>query len=133
MSKEIFQKLAQIVIDGDIENAEALVEKVLEQGLDAHACIKEGLIRGIQHVGGLFASGEYQLSELIKSADAMEAALQKLEPALSGDHNREIIGLVVLRSVDPDNAENGKILLGTMLTGKELTASGQLPFLEWLS
>lgn len=133
MPEEIFQKLAQVVIDGDIENAEALAKKVVEQGLDAHACIREGLIQGIQRVGGLFESGEYLLPDLIISADAMEAALNVLESALVGDQKREIIALVVLRTKEGDQHENCKILLGTMLTGKDLTDTQKLPFLQWLS
>lgn len=133
MSEEIYQKLAQVVIDGDIENAKALAGKVVDQGLDAHACIREGLIKGIQRVGSLFARGEYQLPELFISADAMEAALKVLEPALIGDQKKEIIALIVLRTMEGDQHENGKILLGSMLTSKELTDSQKLPFLKWLS
>ena len=133
MSDEIFQELAQVVIDGDIENAEALAKKVLEQGIDAHDCIREGLVKGIQRVGDLFAGGEYLLPELITSADAMEAALNVLEPALIGDQKREIIAFVVLRTMEGDHHENGKILLGTMLTDKDLTDTQKLPFLQWLS
>lgn len=133
MSEEIYQQFAQVVIDGDIEYAEALAKKAVEQGLDAHACIREGLVKGIQQVGDLFACGEYLLPELILRADAMEAALNVLEPALIGDQKREIISLVVLRTMDDDCNGNGKILVGTMLNGPDLTETEKLPFLKWLS
>jgi methanogenic corrinoid protein MtbC1 len=133
MSEEIIQELAQVVIDGDIENAEVLAKKVVEQGLDANACIMEGLINGLQRVGSLFASGEYRLPELIISADAMEAALKVLEPALIGDQKREVIAVVVLRTMEEGQNENGKIFLGTMLTDKDLTNAQKLPVLQWLS
>jgi methanogenic corrinoid protein MtbC1 len=133
MSEEIYQQFAQVVIDGDIEYAEALAKKAVEQGLDAHACIREGLVKGIQQVGDLFASGEYLLPELILRADAMEAALNVLEPALIGDQKREIISLVVLRSMEVDQNGNSTILVGTMLNGKDLTETQKLPFLTWLS
>ena len=133
MSEEIYQKLAQVVIDGDIEKSEALAKKVVEQGLDVRACIKEGLLRGIQRVGSLFARGEFHLPELINSADSMEAALSVLEPALVGDHKREVVALLVLRKMEGDQYENGKFLLGTMLTDEDLTDSQKLPYLKWLT
>jgi methanogenic corrinoid protein MtbC1 len=132
MSEEMYQQFAQVVIDGDIEYAEALAKKAVEQGLDAHACIREGLVKGIQQVGDLFASGEYLLPELILRADAMEAALNVLEPALIGDQNREIISLVVLRTMDGDHNGKGKILVGTMLNGHDLTDKQKLPCIKWL-
>lgn len=133
MSEEIYQKLTQVVIDGDIEIAKDLAKKVVEQGLDADACIREGLIKGIQRVGELFASGEYQLPELFNSADSMEAAFSVLEPALVGDQKREVVALLVLRKMEADQHENGKFLLGTMLTDKGLTDTRKLPFLQWLT
>jgi hypothetical protein len=38
MSDEIFQNPIQVVIDGDLENVEALAKQAGEQGLDGHAC-----------------------------------------------------------------------------------------------
>ena len=133
MSEEIYQKLAQVVIDGDIEKSEALAKKVVEQGLDVRACIKEGLLKGIQRVGSLFASGEFHLPELINSADSMEAALSVLESALVGEQKREIVALLLLRKMEGDQYENGKFLLGTMLTDEDLTDSKKLPYLKWLT
>ena len=116
MVEEMHQKLAQAVIDGEPEEAEALSKEALEQGLDPLACIAEGLTPGIQQVGKLFASGEYYLPDLIIGADAMKAALNILEPALMGDQKRDVVGRVVLGTVAGDLHEIGKTLVGTMLT-----------------
>jgi corrinoid protein of di/trimethylamine methyltransferase len=116
MSEEMHQKLAQAVIDGEPEDAEALAKEALEQGLDPLACITNGLTQGIQEVGKLFASGEYFLPELIIGADAMKMALDILEPRLRGDQKREVVGRVVLGTVEGDLHEIGKTLVGTMLT-----------------
>jgi len=88
----------------------------LEKGLDPLQCIKEGLTKGIQKVGALFASGEYFLPELIIGADAMKMALDIFEPALVGDQAREVVGTIVLGTVEGDLHEIGKTLVGTMLT-----------------
>lgn len=114
--KELFDRLAQAVIDGEPEDAEELAREALAQGLDPLACINEGLTAGIDRVGELFASGEYFLPDLIIGSEAMKAALAVLEPALTGDQEREVLGRVVLGTVEGDLHEIGKTLVGTMLT-----------------
>ncbi len=116
MSEEMYKKLAQAVIDGEAEDAVALAKQALEQKLDPLACITQGLTKGIQEVGELFANGEYYLPELIIGADAMKDALEILEPALVGDQQREVVGTVVIGTVEGDLHEIGKTLVGTMLT-----------------
>jgi corrinoid protein of di/trimethylamine methyltransferase len=116
MSHEMFEKLTQAVVDGEPEDAEALAAQALEAGLDPLECINQGLTPGIDRVGELFATGEYFLPDLIIGGDAMKAALEILEPALAGDQSREILGRVVLGTVEGDLHEIGKTLVGTMLT-----------------
>ena len=116
MSEELLDKLAQAVIDGEPEDAEELARQALDRGLDPLMCINEGLTRGIDRVGELFASGEYFLPDLIIGGEAMKAALAVLEPALAEDQEREVVGRVVLGTVEGDLHEIGKTLVGTMLT-----------------
>lgn len=116
MSTELYEKLAQSVIDGEPEDAEQLAKQALEEGLDPLTCINKGLTKGIQRVGELFSNGEYFLPELIIGAEAMKKALAVLEPAMVGDQSREVVGTVVLGTVEGDMHEIGKTLVGTMLT-----------------
>jgi corrinoid protein of di/trimethylamine methyltransferase len=116
MTEEIFQKMAQAVVDGEPEDAKALAEQALEMGLDPLTCIDQGLTKGIQRVGELFSSGEFFLPELIIGADTMKAALEVLEPAMLADQKREVVAKVVLGTVKGDLHEIGKTLVGTMLT-----------------
>jgi methanogenic corrinoid protein MtbC1 len=106
----LFEKLAQAVIDGEPEDAEELARQALDQGLDPLTCINEGLTKGIDR------SGEYYLPDLIIGGEAMQNALAILEPALAGDQEREIVGQVVLGTVEGDLHEIGKTLVGTLLT-----------------
>jgi corrinoid protein of di/trimethylamine methyltransferase len=115
MSDEMYAKLAQAVIDGEPEDAEQLAKQALDQGLDPLTCVNEGLTKGIQKVGDLFSSGEYFLPELIIGAEAMKKALAVLEPEMVGDQSREVVGKVVLGTVEGDMHEIGKTLVGTML------------------
>jgi len=115
MSEEIYQKLAQAVIDGELEDAEALAKQALELGLEPLDCINKGLTKGIQRVGELFADGECYLPELVLSAEAMKVALNVLEPAMLGGKQRETVGKVVLGTVQGDLHQIGKNLVGSML------------------
>jgi len=117
MSDEMYKKLAQSVVDGEPELAEQLARQCLNQDLDALDCINEGLTRGIEHVGELFATGEYFLPDLIIGAEAMKRALNVLEPALTeGGQGRKVLGHAVLGTVEGDLHDIGKTLVGTMLT-----------------
>jgi corrinoid protein of di/trimethylamine methyltransferase len=116
MKEEIFEKLAQAVVDGEQEDAVTIAKEALDQGLDPLECITNGLTKGIQKVGELFSCGDYYLPELIIGADVMKAALNVLEPALVGNQKREVVANVVLGTVQGDLHEIGKTLVGTMLT-----------------
>ena len=116
MSEELFKRLTQAVIDGEPEDAAELAKQALDQGLDPLTCINECLTPGIDRVGELFAEGEYFLPDLIIGGEAMKEALAILEPVLSGDEERKVLGRVVLGTVEGDLHEIGKTLVGTMLT-----------------
>ncbi|MFQ5921369.1 MAG: cobalamin-dependent protein [Anaerolineales bacterium] len=126
MPDDLYQKLSQSVIDGEKETAISLAEQALEQGVDPLSCINEGLTVGIQKVGQLFNDGEYFLPQLIIGAEAMKGAMAILEPALVGDQKREVVGRVVVGTVEGDLHEIGKTLVGTMLAanGFEVTDIG---------
>ncbi len=81
MTLEIKQKLAQAIINGDASTAKSLAVEAVKEGVDLRACIT-GIREGLQHTGKLHASGEYLLSDLFNSTDAMKAALSILESAL---------------------------------------------------
>jgi corrinoid protein of di/trimethylamine methyltransferase len=116
MSDEIFKKLSNAVIIGEPEEAEALAKQAVDEGADPLTCINEGLMPGIQKVGELFSTGEYFLPDLIMGAEAMKSALGIFEPLLVGGQEREVVGRVVLGTVQGDLHEIGKTLVGTMLT-----------------
>lgn len=116
MSEKLYKKLMGAVVDGEPEDAEQFAKDALEAKLDPLTCINEGLMPGIKKVGEMFSTGEYFLPELIIGADAMKAALDILEPALVGGQERDVVGRVVLGTVEGDLHEIGKTLVGTMLT-----------------
>jgi corrinoid protein of di/trimethylamine methyltransferase len=113
---DYLEKLAHAVVLGEPEEAEGLARAAVAEGLDALECINDGLMVGMERVGEKFGTGEYFLPDLILGGDAMKAALAVLEPALLKDQQRDVLGRVVLGTVEGDLHEIGKTLVGTMLT-----------------
>jgi corrinoid protein of di/trimethylamine methyltransferase len=117
MSEDLFKQMAQAVIDGDDDEAIALAQKALDQGVDPLEAINKGYTAGMDVVGELYSTGDYFLPDLILGGEAMKAALAALEPALQASGQaREVLGTVVLGSVKGDIHEIGKSLVGSMLS-----------------
>jgi corrinoid protein of di/trimethylamine methyltransferase len=117
MSSELFQKMAQSIIDGDSEVAVALAKQSIETGLDPLEAITNGFVIGVNKVGEAFASGDAFLPELVMAGEAMKAAVSTLEPEMQRrGTERVVLGKVVLATVEGDIHEIGKSLVGTMLS-----------------
>jgi corrinoid protein of di/trimethylamine methyltransferase len=117
MSSELFQKMAQSIIDGDSDAAVALAKQAVETGVDPLEAITDGFVIGVNKVGEAFASGDAFLPELVMAGEAMKAAVSTLEPEMQRrGTERVVLGKVVLATVEGDIHEIGKSLVGTMLS-----------------
>jgi corrinoid protein of di/trimethylamine methyltransferase len=117
MSEELFQKMAQSIIDGEEDAAVALAQKAIESDLDPLEAITKGFVVGVNQVGDSFARGEAFLPELVMAGEAMKAAVTALEPEMQKrGTKRQVFGKVVLATVEGDIHEIGKSLVGTMLS-----------------
>ncbi len=117
MTDELFKQMAQSIIDGDADAATQLAEQAVQGGLDPLEAITKGFVVGVNFVGQQFAEGEAFLPELVMAGEAMKAAVKTLEPEMmKRGAEREVLGKVVLATVEGDIHEIGKSLVGTMLT-----------------
>lgn len=117
MTEELFQKMAQSILDGDSDAAIALAKQAIEAGIDPLEAISKGFVLGVNQVGENFASGQAFLPELVMAGEAMKAAVSTLEPEMQKRGTaRQILGKVVLATVEGDIHEIGKTLVGTMLS-----------------
>lgn len=117
MTQELFDAMRQSIIDGEPEQAEALARQSLEQGMDPLEAINLGFVPGVNYVGKQFAAGEMFLPELVVAGEAMKAAVAVLEPEFARrGTTREILGRVVIGTIEGDIHEIGKTLVGTMLS-----------------
>ncbi len=117
MSIEIFQKMAQSIIDGDADLAATLAKQAIDTGINPLDAINQGFIIGVNQVGEQFNCGNAFLPELVMAGEAMKKAVQVLEPEMARrGSQREMLGKVVLATVEGDIHEIGKTLVGTMLS-----------------
>lgn len=117
MSKELFDAMRQSVIDGDPDLAAELAQKAIDQGIDPVLALNDGFVPGVSYVGEQFGLGEMFLPELVVAGEAMKAAVATLEPEFSRrGTERQILGKVVIGTIEGDIHEIGKTLVATMLS-----------------
>jgi corrinoid protein of di/trimethylamine methyltransferase len=109
--------MAQSIIDGESEQAVALAQKSIELHMHPLDTITKGFVVGVNYIGDQFGKGEAFLPELVMAGEAMKAAIAVLEPELLKlGEAREVMGRVVLATVEGDIHEIGKTLVVTMLS-----------------
>ncbi len=117
MSDELFQAMAQSVIDGDPDVAADLARKAVEQGIDPLEAINKGFVPGVEYVGEQYGKGEMFLPDLVLAGEAMKAAIAVLEPEITRrGGQRQTLGTVVIGTVEGDIHDIGKTLVATMLS-----------------
>jgi corrinoid protein of di/trimethylamine methyltransferase len=117
MSQELFKAMAQSVIEGDADQAGALAQQALAQGIAPLDAINQGFVLGVNEVGKQYGCGDMFLPDLVMAGEAMKAAVAVLEPEMQRTGaQRKMLGKVVLGTVKGDIHEIGKTLVGTMLT-----------------
>ncbi len=116
MSRDDLIKAAiEAVVAGDEEAAVDVANKVIAEGLNPVDIIGEGFAEGMIKVGDLFAKEEYALPEVLLSADAMQQAMDLLDPHIPRQDVKKKRGVVVIGTVQGDIHEIGKRIVGTMM------------------
>jgi corrinoid protein of di/trimethylamine methyltransferase len=97
-TRGILKAIQDAVVGYDEEACERLCRSALEEGVDPHQAVMEGLTGGMEIVGELYNKQEYFVPELLLCADALNAGLRVLKPHLKIE----------------DTADKGKLLLGVV-------------------
>ncbi len=117
MSTQLFEDMAQSIINGEAQEAKRLAREAIRQEVDPLEAINRGFVVGIDQVGERFSCGEAFLPELVMAGEAMKAAIAVLEPEMARQGTvRQTLGKVVLGTVAGDIHDIGKTLVGTLLT-----------------
>jgi 5-methyltetrahydrofolate--homocysteine methyltransferase len=113
---EIFEQLSTSVLEGDVEKAEALTKKAMEDGVSANEILNKGLVVGMAEVGDRFKRGDMFVPEVLMSAEAMHAGQEILRPLLA-ESETDRVGKILLGTVKGDLHDIGKNLVGMMCEG----------------
>lgn len=98
-----------------------IVKELVQQAIDAGVPVKEildnGLLSGMNIIGGKFKNNEVFVPEVLVAARAMNQGISILKPYLM-DANVQPIGKVCIGTVQGDLHDIGKNLVRMMLEGK---------------
>ena len=111
--RELIQALYNAVVHMDEDKAAEISHRIIEEGIDAHEAVNDGLTAGMDTVGELYTNKEYFVPELLLCADALYAGLEILRPHITSEETqatREII----LGTVEGDIHDIGKNLVKIM-------------------
>ena len=99
-NEENIEELRKSILSGDEEAAKKAAKKILEADLDPLKVIEVHLAPTMKTVGEKFENGEFFLTDLMLSAEAMKSAT-------------EILSLKIGK-LKSETKKNGKIVLGTV-------------------
>ena len=111
--KEIFEKLAEAVIEYDEDMAKEWSETAVSEGVNAFRAIMDGLAAGMEHVGKLYDQQEYFVPELLMCADALYVGLDILKPHINKEDVKNM-GQVVIGTIQGDVHDIGKNIIKLM-------------------
>ena len=115
-SERLFEEMTKVVISGLPDRARELATEALRIEVDPLEAIEQGFKPGMDVVGEGFAKGELFIPDLMMSGEAMKSAIATLEPELmKRKQQRQVLGRVVIGTVQGDIHEIGKTLVSTML------------------
>jgi 5-methyltetrahydrofolate--homocysteine methyltransferase len=108
--------LADAVIKGDQGTAVEITKTALAEGTSAKNVLDDGLIAGMDVIGGRFKRNEVYIPEVLIAARAMKMAMEVLEPELVKAGVKPV-GKFMIGTVKGDLHDIGKNLVAMMLKG----------------
>jgi 5-methyltetrahydrofolate--homocysteine methyltransferase len=113
---EILSAISTAIIEGNLDDIVELTEDALDDGLEAQEILNQGLMPGMDHVGVEFKAGNMFVPEVLRSARAMQASMDILNPLLA-ESGVKMVGKILLGTVKGDLHDIGKNLVGMMCEG----------------
>jgi 5-methyltetrahydrofolate--homocysteine methyltransferase len=117
---EIYGKLSEAVLGGNLKDIKKLTQSALDAGLPPQQVLDQGLLPGMDEVGQRFKVGDMFIPEVLLSARTMAAAMEVLKPHLAAS-KASGRGTVVVGTVQGDLHNIGKNLVAMMLEGAGFT------------
>ena len=114
--EELFEKMAETLIAGKIEEVKSLAQEALDKGAAARDILDKGLLAGMDVVGQRFKAGDMFIPEVLLCARCMHGAMDILKPLLS-EADAAGVGTYLIGTVEGDLHDIGKNLVSMMLQG----------------
>lgn len=108
--------ISEALQKGKADEVKNLVSQALEEKTDAKKVLEEGLIAGMDIIGGRFKRNEIYIPEVLIAARAMHAGMSILEPILAAS-GVKMIGKLAIGTVKGDLHDIGKNLVAMMYKG----------------
>ncbi|HEX9115199.1 MAG TPA: corrinoid protein [Anaerolineae bacterium] len=113
---DILAKLSEAIIEGNAEDIVDMTQDAIDEDLGAQEILDKGLMAGMDYVGVEFKAGNMFVPEVLRSARAMQAAMELLRPMLVTAGVKRT-GKVLIGTVKGDLHDIGKSLVGMMCEG----------------
>ncbi len=110
------EQIKECVIAGSAKQAKKYTEGAVAEGLDVSTILNEGLIAGMNVIGGRFKANEVYVPEVLMSARAMHTGLAVIKPLIANSGIKER-GTVAIGTIKGDLHDIGKNLVIMMLEG----------------
>ncbi len=115
----ILSEISENLQKGRAKNVKELVQKAIDDGMNASEILDEGLLNGMSIIGEKFKNNEVYVPDVLIAARAMNAGTELLKPLLV-DSGVKAKGTVVIGTVKGDLHDIGKNLVRMMMEGKGL-------------
>ena len=114
---ELLEQISVALQKGKAKDIKELVQQAIDQGLSAQTILNDGLMVGMNIIGGKFKRNEVFVPEVLVAGRAMNAGTALLKPLLVQD-GVEKIGKVAIGTVKGDLHDIGKNLVRMMIEAK---------------
>ena len=115
----ILAEISENLQQGKAKSVKELVQKAIDEGIEAKTILDEGLLAGMSVIGAKFKLNEVYVPDVLIAARAMNAGSELLKPLLISS-GVKAKGKVVLGTVKGDLHDIGKNLVRMMMEGKGL-------------
>ncbi len=113
----IMNEISEHIQYGKAKKIKELVQKAINDGFSAKEILENGLLVGMDIIGGKFKDDEVFVPEVLVAARAMNVGMTLLKPLLQ-ENSTDNIGKVCIGTVRGDLHDIGKNLVKMMLEGK---------------
>ena len=114
--RPLLDDMHEAIMEYQGDRCAELVQNALDQDIEPQIILDGALIKAMDTVGEMFATGELFVPEMLMAANSMKQGLAVLQPILAARKTKPK-GIVVLATVQGDLHDIGKNLVAMLLEG----------------